>query len=54
MAEPEHISSILARVFKELGKQYKGGCPSSDRKLEASTFQARQLPVEGENGESTA
>jgi len=30
-------------------KHQPGGCPL-DRKLEASTFQARQFPVEGEKG----
>ena len=49
MAEPEHISSILARVFNDLEKQYKGGCPP-DRKREAYPFPARYLRDRRENG----
>lgn len=34
MGDPEHIGEILKRVFKELDKQYNGGCLSSDRERE--------------------
>jgi hypothetical protein len=49
MGEPEHISSILARVFQDLQKtiNQRGGCPE-DRKRETSTFPAPPTPVEAE------
>ena len=49
MAEPEHISSILTRVFRTFEKQYNGGCPL-DRKREAYPFPARYLRDRRENG----